>query len=276
MNGVDSNSKSMSAHIFYRKTMNSCKREVESFAAIHYLQEMPIHIAKVIIVNIIIGGYRMLIGGTNTSQSNYYHMAIRTESQLEFANKTAEGEAAESIARQMKDKLVRDKGEVQAIPEKGKGAPYSYLADENGIVEYKGVIFRCDNEKRELCLGDMSNRKNVIRIPLSGGGCLMVNRDNIDQLGKAIGMFSPEDINNILRALKLDAKIQEMKKEMEEMEDGIGKSSAEQNADSAKEAAEASEDEQKARGFHGYEEKEDGKPFVLEEWQFDTLTKEIL
>ncbi|TCL56943.1 hypothetical protein EDD76_110116 [Kineothrix alysoides] len=218
----------------------------------------------------------MLIGEINTSQTNYYHMAIRTESRPEFANNTAEGEAAESIARQMKDKLVNDKDKAQAIPEKGKGAPYSYLADENGIVEYKGVIFRCDNEKRELCLGDMSNRKNVIRIPLSGGGCLMVNRDNIDQLGKAIDMFSPEDINNILRALKLDAKIQEMKKEMEEMEDGIGKSSAEQNADSAKEAAEASEDGQKARGFHGYEEKEDGELFVLEEWQFDTLTKEIL
>jgi hypothetical protein len=218
----------------------------------------------------------MLIGGIHTSQSNYYHMAIRSESRLEFANSTAEGEAAESIARQMKDKLVKDNDKAQAIPEKGKGAPYSYLADENGIVEYKGVIFRCNNEKKELCLGDMSNRKNVIRIPLSGGGCLMVNRDNIDQLGKAIDMFSPEDINNILRALKLDAKIQEMKKEMEEMEDGIGKSSAEQNADSAKEAVEASEDGQKARGFHGYEEKEDGKPFVLEEWQFDTLTKEIL
>ncbi len=218
----------------------------------------------------------MLIEGINTSQSNYYHMATRTESRLEFANKTAEGEAAESIARQMKDKLVNDKDKVQAIPEKGKGAPYSYLADENGIVEYKGVIFHCNNEKKELCLGDMSNRKNVIRIPLSGGGCLMVNRDNIDQLGKAIGMFSPEDINNILRALKLDAKIQEMKKETEEMEDGIGKSSAEQNADSAKEADEASEDGQKARGFRGYEGKEDSKPFELEEWQFDTLTKEIL
>lgn len=218
----------------------------------------------------------MLIGGINTSQSNYHHMAVRTANQAEFASKSAEGEAAQSISEQIKDRQINAGKEVQAIPEKGKGAPYSYLADENGIVEYNGVIFLCNNEKRELCLGDMSNPKNVIRIPLSGGGCLMVNRDDIGQLGKAIGMFSPEDINNILRALKLDAKIQEMKKEIEEMEDGIGKSSQEQYADSAKEAAETSKSEQKANGFNGYEGETEDILFELKEWQLDALTKDIL
>lgn len=218
----------------------------------------------------------MLVNGTSTLQNNYAYMAVKTMGQTAFAGKTVEGEAAESIARQMKNKLINDKDKMQAIPDKGKGAPYSYLADEKGIVEYNGVIFLCNNEKRELCLGDMSNPKNVIRIPLSGGGCLMVNRDNIGQLGKAIGMFSPEDINNILRALKLDAKIQEMKKEIEEMEDGIGKSSEEQYADSAKEAADASKSEQKANGFNGYEGGMEGELFELNEWQLDTLTKDIL
>ncbi|MCI6553008.1 MAG: hypothetical protein MR430_05700 [Lachnospiraceae bacterium] len=102
------------------------------------------------------------------------------------------------------------------IRRKGTGAPYSYLADENGIIEYKGVIFTCDNERRRLCLGDVSNPDHVIQIPLSQGGCLLVNRNNIGDLGRAISMFSPEDINRILRALSLDAKLRGTEKEIEE------------------------------------------------------------
>lgn len=121
--------------------------------------------------------------------------------------------------------------------------------------------------------GDMTNMDNVIRIPLSEGGCLMVNRDSIGALGRAIGMFSPEDINLILRALKMDAKIQEMKKEIDEMEDGIGKSTEQQNADSAEEAEEAAE--KNAGGFNGYgmKEEEDGV-FRLKDWQLALLLGE--
>lgn len=95
-------------------------------------------------------------------------------------------------------------------------APYSYLADESGIINYKGVIFQCDDEKNTITLGDMSNPKDVITIPLSEGGCLKVNRDNIGDLAKAIDMFSPEDINRILRALSKDAKAREKLEEIEE------------------------------------------------------------
>lgn len=112
----------------------------------------------------------------------------------------------------------------EPIPQKGKGAPYSYLADENGEINYNGVIFHCDNERQRLCLGDVTNPDQVIQIPLSEGGCLVVNRENIDQLAGCIGMFSPEDVNLILRALRMDAKIQEMKKELEDMESGDSKS----------------------------------------------------
>lgn len=124
---------------------------------------------------------------------------------------------------------------------KGK-APYSMMADENGMIEYNGVVFTCDYQNNQLCLGDMSNPDDVIRIPLSEGGCLMLNRDNIGDLSKAIGMFSPEDINLILRALKMDAKVQQMKKEIEEMEDGIGKSSREINAQDGDDARKAARD----------------------------------
>lgn len=103
----------------------------------------------------------------------------------------------------------------------------------------------------------------------------MVNRDSVGDLAKAIGMFSPEDINRILRALKLDGKIQQMKHEIEEMEDGIGKSSEEQNADSGESAKKAAEKSGKTNGFTGYEgaDKEKGI-FKLKEWQLEALTGE--
>ena len=100
-----------------------------------------------------------------------------------------------------------------------KSAPYSYLADDSGMIEYNGVVFSCDNERNTISLGDVSNPKDVITIPLSGGGCLQVNRDNIDDLSKAIGMFCPEDINRILRALSKDAKAQKALQEIEEEKD---------------------------------------------------------
>lgn len=96
------------------------------------------------------------------------------------------------------------------------GAPYSYLADESGIIEYKGVVFVCDNEKKQLCLGDMSNPDNVLNIPLSKGGTLRVNRDNLGDLAGAISMFSAEDINLIMRAVAQDKKAQEMLNEIED------------------------------------------------------------
>ena len=112
----------------------------------------------------------------------------------------------------------------EALPEKNQGAPYSYLANEDGVIEYNGVIFTLDNERKWLCLGniDLNRMDQVIRIPLSEGGCLMVNRDSIGDLAKAIGMFSPEDVNRILRAIHLDTKLQSVQKEMEDLEDSVG------------------------------------------------------
>lgn len=81
-----------------------------------------------------------------------------------------------------------------------KKAPYSYLA-KDGVVEYNGVAFVCDYERNALCLGDVSNPKNILNIPLPSGGCLKVNKDNIGDLQRAVGMFSPEDLNAIVRAI---------------------------------------------------------------------------
>ena len=82
----------------------------------------------------------------------------------------------------------------------------------------------------------------------------MVNRNNIDSLSKAIGMFSPEDVNRILRALAKDKKIREMEKELDDMENG-------DNVDSNEETSETPDADKAAEtdpaGTAGEPEKED-------------------
>lgn len=102
-----------------------------------------------------------------------------------------------------------------------KIAPYSHLA-KDGMIEYNGVTFMCDDEKQRITLGDVSNPKNCLTIPLSEGGCLVVNRDNLGDLSDAIGMFSPEDVTRILNAIAADNKAQEMQKQIEDDENSIG------------------------------------------------------
>ncbi len=224
----------------------------------------------------------MGISGIGFSVQHYYKDAWKRkcaggdEEQWEGEDlKRTKGTFVENPAERNVEKLPE--GHKLAIPEKNQGAPYSYLANEDGVIEYNGTVFTLDNERKWLCLGniDLNHMDQVIRIPLSEGGCLMVNRNNIDDLAKAIGMFSPEDINRILRALKLDGKIQQMKREIEEMEDGIGKSSEEQNADSVENAEKAAEKDGKTNGFNGYEGggKEEGV-FKLKEWQLAALVEE--
>lgn len=101
--------------------------------------------------------------------------------------------------------------------------PYGYLA-KDGVITYKGVTFVCDERTNSICLGDMSDKKKVLNIPLSGGGQLKVNRDSLGDLAKAIGMFSPEDVNLILRAIAQDTKVQSMQQELEDMESEVGES----------------------------------------------------
>lgn len=102
-----------------------------------------------------------------------------------------------------------------------RNAPYSALADEDGMVTYNGVVFQCDFEKNRLCLGDVSNPDNCLNIPLEKGGCLVVNRDNIDGLIQAIGMFSPADVNRIMQAIAQDAKVQQIELQIEDETSGM-------------------------------------------------------
>ena len=47
----------------------------------------------------------------------------------------------------------------------------------------------------------MNDPNEVLRISLPSGGSLRVNVNNFGDISKAAGMFSPEDLNAILRAI---------------------------------------------------------------------------
>ena len=180
------------------------------------------------------------------------------QSALGSATETAESRFAESIGESVKEddtvKTPVTRGVQLARHIEGKDkVPYGEMA-EDGIIEYNGVVFVCDYEHNRLTLGDTTNKEDCINIPLSGGGSLLVNRDNIDALSKAIGMFSPEDVRRILEALARDNKIQQMKKELDDMENG-------DDVDNNEEASETTDADKAAgtdpSGTAGEPEKED-------------------
>ena len=101
----------------------------------------------------------------------------------------------------------------------GMKCPYSSMA-KDGVIVYNGVTFVCDYRTNSITLGDMSDPKKVLNISLSSGGTLRVNVNNFDDLGKAAGMFTPEDLNAILRAIHqynhCTSKLNEAEEEEEE------------------------------------------------------------
>ena len=98
------------------------------------------------------------------------------------------------------DSTDRSSSFSKILGEKQQKCPYSHLA-KDGLIEYNGVAFVCDYKTNSICLGDMSNPKNVLNISLPSGGNLKVNVDNFGDLSKAAGMFSPADLNAIMRAI---------------------------------------------------------------------------
>ena len=163
------------------------------------------------------------IGGSEMTQSEWEKALksvdkqiqdIREEQEERFA-RLGKKEAHQAEANAAYEAAVGGRiNPVEQLRTKAK-APYDYLA-KDGIIEYKGAVFVCDEKNNCLCLGDVSDKENVLTIPLSGGGCLKVNRDNLGELANAIDMFSPEDINLIMRAIAQDNKARSMQKEMED------------------------------------------------------------
>ena len=116
-----------------------------------------------------------------------------------------------------KEEADKHKGmeELVRIREQNKElGPYSSLMGDGPELIYNGVVFTYD-QSGALCLGDTSNPDDVITVYLTSG-VFKMNRGNIGDLAKAIGMFSPEDVNRILQAISQDGKCQKKLKEIED------------------------------------------------------------
>lgn len=81
-----------------------------------------------------------------------------------------------------------------------KKCPYNFLAKE-GIIQYNGVTFVCNYNQNAITLGNMYETNKILKIALPSGGSLHLNVDNIDTLSRAASMFTPEDLNAIMRAI---------------------------------------------------------------------------
>lgn len=132
-----------------------------------------------------------------------------------------EGVKVRSEAEKIYEAVVAGKRNPLEELRQAPKVPYGYLA-KDGVIEYNGVCFVCDEETNSICLGDMTDEEQVLTIPLEGGGCLKVNRANLGQLSDAIGMFSPEDVNRIMRAIAQDGQVQKMKEEIKDTEASVG------------------------------------------------------
>ncbi len=144
---------------------------------------------------------------------------VKEEQRIRFAKMDEEQQEKEVLQKRwMQREMLVESNIKEVLVARTGGSldvPYGYLA-KDGVIEYNGVIFVCDKIHNAICLGDMTDESNVLNIPLSEGGCLKVNRDNIGDLAKAISMFSPEDIRRIMEAIATDAKCQQMQQEMDE------------------------------------------------------------
>lgn len=164
--------------------------------------------------------------------------ALAGEAGEEAETEKAEVEKADSGKRSEAVKIYEAATAGRANPVSGfrsaPKVPYGYLA-KDGVITYNGVTFVCDERTNSICLGNVEDKSQVITVALSGGGHLKVNRKNIGELSRAAGMFSPEDLNLIMRAIAQDTKIQSVKKEIDDMESSIGSA---ENAISGEEVSE--------------------------------------
>ncbi len=159
-------------------------------------------------------------GADSYTRTQWSKIMKSVDKQIEDIKK----EQAERFEKQQADRMEAQRVFEAAASMSGSPAerlrevskvPYGHMA-KDGVIEYNGVTFVCDERTNSICLGDVSDRKNTLVIPLAEGGSLQVNRDNLGDLEKAIGMFSPEDINRIMRAITKDRKAREMAQELED------------------------------------------------------------
>lgn len=170
--------------------------------------------------------YAQVAGGGNTAWTTNNSRLLQMD-EKDGIEQNSGGEEADagrevrSEAEKIYQAATAGKGNPIKQLRQAPKVPYEHLAVD-GVINYNGVCFVCDAKTNSICLGDMTDKKNVLTITLSGGGHLKVHRDNLGELSRAVGMFSPEDLNLIMRAIAQDTKIQSMKKEIEDTEASVG------------------------------------------------------
>lgn len=103
---------------------------------------------------------------------------------------------------------------ARILPDEQINCPYGSLA-KDGTNQYNGVTFTCDPDTNSICLGDMSDPKKVLNVSLPSGGNLKINVNNFGDISRVIGMFSPKDLNAIMRAI---SQYNHCKRKLEEIE----------------------------------------------------------
>ena len=120
---------------------------------------------------------------------------------------------------------------AKSLEEQKRRYPYAFFAKDD-VINYNSVIFACDKKTHSICLGDMTDSKRVLNVPLPSGGHLKVNVDNFGDIGRAAGMFSPADLNAIMRAIAqynhCTSKLNEMEDEFEKEVEETAEQSVEQ------------------------------------------------
>lgn len=171
--------------------------------------------------------YQSNSGNRDTNNNPYVKKSIFSEENQEkgWTQVIQEAVTSKTSDEKKSNPLVGNKVHVERkvlnLLNNKEKAPYSNLA-KNGLITYNKVTFVCDTEHNALCLGDTSDMNKCLRIPLSEGGSLIVNRKCLGALAKAIGMFSPEDMKRIMDAMALENKIQKIQKNIDDTKNSAG------------------------------------------------------
>lgn len=166
-----------------------------------------------------IGSEAMTIGEWNRLLDNFDSLQEEIlqgmRERHEIQNEKQEREEALRELFEEREWLEEVRTKPHNVERKEKENVYFSLADESGKIVYNGVTFFCDKKTNTLTLGDCRLPENCLRIPLEEGGSLLVNRNNLEDLLKAITMFSPEDQRRILEAIQKEKMVDSTLNELE-------------------------------------------------------------
>lgn len=166
-----------------------------------------------------IGNEAMTIGEWNRLLDNFDTLQEEIlqgmRERHEIQNEKQEREEALRKLFEEREWLEEVRTKPYNLERKEKENVYFSLADESGKIVYNGVTFFCDKKTNTLTLGDCRLPENCLRIPLEEGGSLLVNRNNLEDLLKAITMFSPEDQRRILEAIQKERMVESTMNELE-------------------------------------------------------------